>query len=287
MSELTTKLQTLLARLQKVKQDKPYHYMACCPAHNDKNQSLSITFKNNRILMHCFAGCDTSSILRSIDANYKDLFQDDKPDLIAVDRYAYTDENDKLLFHTIRYLPKTFKQCHPGPDGGTIWKLEGVRRVLYRLPDVIRAVNYGKTLFITEGEKDCDNLWLKAMQPATCNPMGAGKWRPEFADQLAGANRIVIIPDNDQPGYDHARAVADSLLGKVSSLKVLLIPAPYKDFSDWMESIPKWDNNGRPDYDYEVIPMEFEKLAHTAREYTLDFKFPSTPKNISFKGVPA
>jgi hypothetical protein len=284
MSNLGTNFQILLGKLQKVKQDKLNHYMACCPAHNDKNQSLSITVKNNRILMYCFAGCDTASILRSIDANYKDLFQDDKPDLIAVDRYTYTDEEDNLLFYTIRYLPKTFKQCHIGANGETIWNLEGVRRVLYRLSDAIRAINYGKTLFITEGEKDCDNLWLKAMQPATCNPMGAGKWNDSYTQTLQGAREIVIIPDNDPAGYNHARIVAEALYGKVGRLRILLIPAPFKDFSDWIEAIPKWNNNGRLDYDYEAIPEDFKNLAESAVEYTPEYRFPTPRVKLQTSG---
>lgn len=287
MADLQTNLGILLSKLHKVKQDKPNHWMAVCPAHADVNPSLSISLKNNRILIHCMAGCDTSSVLAALDAHYKDLFQEDKPDLIAVDRYPYTDENDKLLFYTIRYLPKTFKQCHPGPNGEIIWNLEGVRRVLYHLSDVIRARDYGDTIYITEGEKDCDNLWLKVIKPATCNPMGAGKWSDSYTQTLKGAREMVIIPDNDQAGYNHAQLVANSLHENVSSLKVLLIPAPHKDFSDWMEAIPKWENQGRMDYDYEAIPLEFEKLAQTAREYTPDFKFPAINRSFSFKGVPA
>ncbi len=276
---MNTNLETVLSKLHKVKQDKPGHWMAACPAHKDDKASLSITFKSNRILMYCMAGCDTMQVLKSIDASYKDLFQDDKPDLIAVDRYHYSDEAGKVLFTTIRYLPKTFKQCHAGPAGETIWNLEGVRRVLYHLPDLLKAVSYRDTIFITEGEKDANNIWFKAMQPATCNPMGAGKWRDEYTQTLKGAADIVIVPDNDAAGYNHARTVAQALYGLVTRLRILLIPSPYKDFSDWMESIPKWDNNGRQDYDPEVIQLEFNKLVQGAAEYTPEFKFPGAKAN--------
>lgn len=285
MVTASANIETLLSKLQNVKQLKPGQWQACCPAHASKGKhSLSVTLVSNKILLKCFAGCDTIEILRAIDLNYKDLFLDDKPDVIEVERYRYTDEAGKLLFYTIRYLPKDFRQCHPGPDGELIWNLEGVHRVLYRLPDVLTAMRYGETIIVAEGEKDVDNLWLKAVRPASCNPMGAGKWNDSYTQSLKGAD-IVIIPDNDQPGYNHAKMVAGSLYGNVKRLRILTIPEPFKDFSDWMENIEKWDNNGFLDYDCELIPEEFNKLLEAAKDYTSDFKFPSLKKQFSFKGV--
>ena len=53
-------------------------------------------------------------------------------------------------------------------------------RVLYRLPGVVAGLAGGRTVFVAEGEKDVDAL-VAAGECATCNPMGAGKWRPEHA----------------------------------------------------------------------------------------------------------
>src|ERR1700730_19152343 len=73
--------------------------------------------------------------------------------------YDYVDEHSALLFQVVRYIPKTFKKRRPGERPGEwIWSVEGVRLVPYRLPGVIEAVGCGKTISITEGEKDCDNL---------------------------------------------------------------------------------------------------------------------------------
>jgi putative DNA primase/helicase len=283
--DINTNLQVILSRLKNVKQDKPNHWKACCPVHDSKSKSsLSVSLINNTILVNCFAGCDTTSVLKAIDTEYKNLFADDKPDRIELARYSYTDEQDRLLFYCIRYLPKGFTQCHPGPAGEIIWNLKGVRRILYRLPDIIQAINHRKSIFFAEGEKDVDNLWLKAMQPATCNPMGAGKWDDSYTQMLKGAREIVIIPDNDQPGYDHARIVSGALYSIVSNIKILLIPGPYKDFSEWMESIPKWNNNGWMDYDYEAIPLEFEKLIKTATDYGPGYRFPASQIKLKVVG---
>ena len=51
-------------------------YMACCPAHEDRSQSLSITEADGRILMHCFAGCGIDEITQALGISVIDLFPD-------------------------------------------------------------------------------------------------------------------------------------------------------------------------------------------------------------------
>lgn len=40
--------------------------MACCPAHDDKNPSLSVTYKDENLLIHCFAGCDQVFVINKL-----------------------------------------------------------------------------------------------------------------------------------------------------------------------------------------------------------------------------
>ena len=75
------------------------------------------------------------------------------------------------------------------------------------------------TVFIPEGEKDVENLRALGCV-ATCNAMGAGKWRDEYKESLRGRN-VAILPDNDTAGADHARTVASALTGIAGSVKVL------------------------------------------------------------------
>ena len=49
-------------------------WMACCPAHDDRSPSLAIKQANDRILMHCFAGCSVGSIIAALGLNMGDLF---------------------------------------------------------------------------------------------------------------------------------------------------------------------------------------------------------------------
>jgi len=104
----------------------------------------------------------------------------------------------ELLFQVVRYEPKTFRQRRPNGKGGWHWSMKGVRRVPYRLPELMEAVTLKQTIFIAEGEKAVDTLANLGV-PATCSPGGAEKWLNEYSEHLAGAD-VVILPDNDEPG---------------------------------------------------------------------------------------
>ncbi|MBA7603808.1 hypothetical protein ES703_10926 [subsurface metagenome] len=144
--------------------------------------------------------------------------------------YEYTDEKGELLFEAIRYEPKAFRQRRPDFKGGYIWNLKDTRRVLYRLPELIKGKD---PVFICEGEKDVDNLREWGLT-ATCNPMGAEKWKSqekEYNPFLKGRD-VIIIPDNDEEGERHLDQVASCLTGLAKNVKVLRLPGA-KDFSDW------------------------------------------------------
>ena len=65
----------LLSRLDRVKQTKPDSWMACCPAHADRSASLSIRGTDDeRVLVHCFAGCSVQEILSAVGLTFDDLF---------------------------------------------------------------------------------------------------------------------------------------------------------------------------------------------------------------------
>lgn len=66
--------QALLSRLNKVRKNGTGQYMAQCPCHADKTASLAIKDMNDgRILINCFAGCDTYSILRAVGLDWQDV----------------------------------------------------------------------------------------------------------------------------------------------------------------------------------------------------------------------
>jgi KaiC/GvpD/RAD55 family RecA-like ATPase len=217
----------LLNRLQGVKRNSA-GWMARCPAHEDKNPSLAIAEEDGKILIHCHAGCATEDVLNAIGLYPSDLFVDSNGKRIEAE-YGYLDESGRLLFEVVRYNPKDFRQRRPDGKGGWIWNLEGVRRVLYNLPEVARA----KSVLIVEGEKDV-LMGSKLGLTATCNPGGAGKWRDDYSRLLKG-KQVAIIADADAPGVAHARTAAQSLIGVAESVKLIeaLPGVGVKDLSDF------------------------------------------------------
>jgi hypothetical protein len=185
--------------------------------------------------------------------------------------YDYRAEADgPLLYQTVRYDPKDFRQRRPDGNGRWLWNLDGMQRVLYRRPELL-ATNKGRVVFVCEGEKDCDALWALDV-PATTNPMGAGKWLAEYAEDLRG--RIVVIPpDNDAAGRKHAEQVARSLVGVAASVRILHLPGlPDKgDVSDWL-AVPGNDK------------LKLLELADTAP--VVSDRSPRTPGSVTPKRSP-
>jgi hypothetical protein len=149
-----------------------------------------------------------------------------------VDTYDYADELGTTAFQVVRFEPKDFRQRRSDGKGGLIWNLEGVRRVLYRLPELIEAVANDHIVFVVEGEKDVDNLRKLNIVATTC-PGGANKWRPEYNQFFARAD-VIVIADADEPGRKHAKSVATQL--SVVAKRIRLIELPAKDVSDWLEA---------------------------------------------------
>src|SRR4030042_2014764 len=149
----------ILNKLEKVKRIGN-EYKALCPAHEDREPSLTVKQKDNQILVHCFAGCPTESIVETLGLQMSDLFIDPKEkkqDSTIVATYDYQDEQGNLLFQVVRFDPKSFRQRHRNGRGEWQWDTKGIRKVIYHLPDILRVTD--DTIFFVEGEKDADALW--------------------------------------------------------------------------------------------------------------------------------
>lgn len=217
-------------------------WQARCPAHDDQVASLAIRVADDgRTLLHCHAGCATEDVVAAVGLTLSDLFTGDappqheaphaRPRLVA--SYDYRAADGTLLYQACRYAPKGFRQRRPDGAGGWTWNLDGVTRVLYRLPGLV-ASPMSEMVVIAEGEKDVDALVALGLT-ATCNPGGAGKWRAEYAEHLRG-RMVVVLPDNDEAGRRHADQVARSLVGVAAAVKIVALPglAPKGDVSDWL-----------------------------------------------------
>jgi hypothetical protein len=230
VSELLSKI---LERLQVVRgPDARGEHIAWCPFHPD-GQGKPPHEPNLHVSERGFI-CHACGKHGSLDQLARLLGMEVPHDACqGEETYDYRDEDGNLLYQVVRRPSKRFVQRRPDGNGGWVYSLDGTRRVLYRLPELLAWPD--DTVFIVEGEKDVETL-LRHGLLATTNPCGASKWRDEYSESLTDRD-VVILPDNDEPGQKHARAVAKSLAGRARSVKIPgLSGLPRKgDATDWFE----------------------------------------------------
>lgn len=227
-------LDELLSRFDKVKKQGK-GFQARCPAHEDKVASLSITESDAGFLLFCHAGCSYEAILDAAKLTKADTFKNPTnrdpivpySDIEAV--YPYHDEHGTLLFEVVRFHGKKFRWRKP--DG--TWSGQGVRRVLYRLPELSDTTRFSDTVFLVEGEKDADRI-RSLGKLATTSPGGAGKFADEYAESLRG-RRVVVVADRDEPGRKHAADIRQRLEGIAEKVWVVE-PKEGKDVSDHLDA---------------------------------------------------
>jgi hypothetical protein len=233
---------------------------------------------------------------------------DDGARKTLVTSWDYVDEQGDLLFQTLRYqfkLPdgswrlgkdgkveKTYGQRRKvrrdeESRDGWIYSVKGTRLVPYRLPDIVEALADERAVFVVEGEKCADRLWDEGV-PATCNPMGAGKWPEEFGDIFRNAD-VVILPDNDEPGRKHRDLVGSSLKGVAGRTRVLDLPGLKEkgDSFDWQEA------GGTADQLYALVEKQARLWAPGAEPFRSKFGAtswadvfrPRTPYQWLVKGI--
>jgi len=146
--------------------------------------------------------------------------------------YDYEDEAGITIHQKIRFFPKDFIQRRPDPanPGDWIYSLEGIDPILYRIAEWSAS----PWVILVEGEKDADALAAMDL-PVTTTTEGAGKWRDTYTESIRGKD-LIILPDNDKPGRDHANLVSAKVQGAAKSIKVVSLPnLPTKgDVSDWI-----------------------------------------------------
>jgi len=240
MNELQQTLRHIIDRTNAKNSGDGNSYLGLCPAHEDRNPSLSLTLADNKILLNCHAGCSFDGIVSAVGMNQSQFFvhsdNSKTPKKKEVCRYRYENKGGKHAFEVVRFAPKDFRPQRP--DGK--WSLAGVERVPYRLPELQQGVKDSKHIMLMEGEKDVDRAMDMGFV-ATTFVGGAGKWREEYLEHFGGAD-VVLIPDNDTPGQNGMAEIAKKLHDTASRIRMLELPGlgprlekHGKDFSDWAE----------------------------------------------------
>lgn len=239
----------LLPLLRGVIAESPGKWRACCPIHgggNEHNPSLGIEkAADGKLLLHCFVcGPDVRAarFCYAVGLTQKDLYPEDRPFENKrrprgkiVEKYDYIDRDGGLRYQACRLDPKDFRQRRPNGKGGWIWNLRGVERILYRLPQ-LAASDKSQPVFIVEGERKADRLAALGFA-ATCNVGGAGKWKRDYSECLRDRD-VIILPDNDAPGAEHAAKVTLALTGVAKSVRTVNLPglAVKADIVNWLSA---------------------------------------------------
>ncbi len=266
MRELPPVLDNVLARLEGVRSSGGDNYMARCPAHDDREPSLSVSLSDSgKVLLFCQTGaCDTKDVLAALSLTWADL----EPKSRLVESYDYDDEDGLLRFQVMRFEPKTFRQRRPDPLHPGKWinnMRDGLAPLIYNLPRVAPALARGDDVYIVEGEKDVAALWMGVSAVATCNAGGAGKWKRDHSEFFIGTqSRVVIVADRDAPGYKHALSVHASL-AEVGVVAEIVHSAEGKDAADHIR------NHGLEQF----LPLSVEEARALAGTST-DAASPST-----------
>ncbi len=229
-------IEKILSKLTEVKRLKDRVYQAKCPCHDDKRASLSIKEANDKILIYCHAGCDAKDIVGKLGLKMSDLFnegsfncsnswQNNIKNLEAVydyGEYMKIRLKGKMIFYG-SVKNNEFIKGMP----------EGVKKCLYHGEQIKKAISKNKPIFITEGEKDCDNMIKRGFCCTTAG--GVKDWTKEFAQYFKGA-KVIILPDNDKAGQALEKNIASDLRNIAFSVLSVKTSAREKgDVSDYFE----------------------------------------------------
>lgn len=280
----------VLSRLDHIHANGDNQWSASCPCRDDdRSPTLSVSEgANGKVLLNCHRGGDTCNIQEICEAmglQLSDLYPEDnrkkeKAKLVAT--YDYHDEHGELVMQVMRFRnedgSKTFRQRAPDPEkpGEWIYTTRDITKPIYRLPQIIEAVQNGEIIYIAEGEKDVQALTKIGLQ-ATCNPGGAddgkgAKWKPHHTQHIKNA-RVVIIADRDEAGLTHANYVAQQLSRNGCTVKIKHATAPHKDTADAFgagHTLKDFEDVTRiePDHFY-PIAQQIQQLAETASKHDI------------------
>jgi replicative DNA helicase len=241
-------------------------YSVRCPAHDDSTPSLNIREDGDKLLITCFAGCQTENIVSSLGLQMSDLFNNPKvrQEYKILAEYDYFDESGELLYQTLRTNQGkgTFRQ--PSPDGGWIWSRGGdlhykndrgdwarvkgrdfekgkeqrefpkVRLVLYNLLELLSRPS--DVVVCVAGEKNVD--YLKKYPDLgfvpVCNVGGENKGIQEYVEFIKD-RYVVLIPDNDEAGDKHVRTLYEALRKQNKNVRIVPLPGLTQSGEDIVE----------------------------------------------------
>lgn len=265
-------------------------WKARCPAHEDRNPSLSITTGDDgRALIHCHANCSPDSIIEALGLKMADLMPPIRhsPGLNSPRSATFGSAAEALASLERQHGPATHMWTYQdasgetvggvarwdGPDGKTFrpisrvageWRVGGMPsgRPLYRLPELLR--NTGKTVYVAEGEKAADAARSIGLV-ATTSAHGSKSFAQTDWKPLAG-RKVVLLPDNDNPGREYAIGVAKILVRLNPPATVRIVELPdLPERGDFIEFLA-----ARPSDEGAKIALDVGAIASSIKPFQCD-----------------
>lgn len=216
-----------------------------CPAHADREASLTISKGEKGIVFHCHAGCTLSEILAASGLQERHIFYDnvqpverwrqyvEKREQRTIEGvYNYFTLSGDYAFTRLRLSGKKF--IYGKMDGERFnYGLNGKSRksipaVFGDVTALKKAVTEGRPVFYAEGEKDVETLHSRGYPAVTCG--ASGDWIKECASLFADAD-LIILADNDKPGIDSAMGIKSDVQNVGKSVRIV-IPTPETEKGD-------------------------------------------------------
>lgn len=240
----------VLSRLENVKKKGNGGYTARCPSHEDKKNSLSVAYKDGRILFKCFAGCKTEEVVNAIGLELKDLF-DDSPlstsktlSLFDLAKAKHIPQEflselgvvQKGSAVHIYYRTKSGKlhsryriRTDVSAKHGSFWNKSQGKIIPYGL---WLPYDKDRTVTIVEGESDCWTLLYHGI-PVLGIP-GTSCVHVLQNQHVSNISTIYVFSEPDKAGTEFPRRVANRLaeIGWQGNLKKISLPG-YKDPNDF------------------------------------------------------
>jgi len=228
----------LLERLEVVKESSG-SWVALCPAHEDREPSLSITQGDDgRALVKCFSGCETPEIVAALGLEMKDLFESRNghrkvlrsipPETTATVQPCTMDNYAEAKSLPVEFLRKqglrdqkyqgepAVRISYRGVDGTedavrfriALAKSEDGSDDRFRWRTGSKARLYGlwrlesikRAGYVVLVEGESDAQTLWYHRIPALGIPGANSWKAEFAEHLDGVERIYAVIEPDQGG---------------------------------------------------------------------------------------
>ncbi len=290
--DATRPIDNILARLQGVRKTAG-GYTARCPAHDDRQQSLSIgEGKEGEVLLHCFAGCQTENVVAALGLTMADLYPQrqnrpasSKMSAITVEELAHdkglpveflksvgVEQGIGGIKITYRLMDgslaprQRWRRALRAKDGSSWLRGKGAP-VPYGLWMLERMREKSESLVLVEGESDCWTLWYHGF-PALGIP-GADMAKTLELSHVESFPKLHIFQEPDKGGTTFVSGITETLayLGYAGQVYVVQ-PDGFKDPNE----LHKLDADG--------FKTRFQALVNSAQSVSLPV-LPTSPDRVN------